>query len=119
MNKSAAFLVLTLPALLALPAFAQDKAATADVVDPYKLTCPAPTIPTGNVTEEMNKAYLASGDTYRGCVLAFTADMRARAEAATKAANAAIAEYNGFLKLATVASEQSRAAAEPPKADQK
>ncbi len=103
-------------ACMTLPALAQDKAAPATsapaqapaapaaapatpVAEAPKHNCAQPTNPGRTATVKQDKQFRDDVDAYRNCLIAFSGQMQAEANARIKAANGAVEEYNGYIKV--------------------
>jgi hypothetical protein len=91
-------LIAALIAAAAIPAFAADEAATKPAAAPVKHSCEQPEFP-GRLADQakfdrFNKKYKAYGE----CMRKFIDEQAAISNAAAAAGNAAINEYNSFVK---------------------
>ncbi len=100
--------------LISAPVFAQDKPATPAAapaaapatapaaatpgVDVPKHSCNKPEWPGRLASNEKAKQFRKGMDDYRNCLVAFNDRMKKESEARIQAANAAVSEYNDYIK---------------------
>ena len=101
--KSLVFAPLLACALLTMPAWGQPVAIP-------KNTCEKPDEYPGKLASDgMIKAWNKSMDTYGVCIKKFAADQKAIVDAAMKAGNDAVEEYNAAVNKAKEAMEKAKA----------
>jgi hypothetical protein len=96
-------------ALVTLPAWAQSPPASGSSVAIAKNTCDKPEEYPGKLASDTRRrAWQKTMDDYGTCVKKYAADQRAIVDAAMKAGNEAVEEYNGVVNKAKEAIEKTK-----------
>lgn len=107
--KSIVFAPMLACALLTLPAWAQTSSTPSSSVVIAKNTCEKPEDYPGKLASDTRRrAWQKSMDDYGACVKKYAADQRTIVDAAMKAGNEAVEEYNGVVTKAKQAMEKSK-----------
>jgi hypothetical protein len=96
-------------ALVSLPTWAQSTPAGGAPVAISKNTCDKPDEYPGKLaSDNRRRAWQKTMDEYGACVKKYAADQRAIVDAAMKAGNEAVEEYNGVVNKAKEAIEKTK-----------
>jgi hypothetical protein len=107
--KSIVFASMLACALVTLPAWAQSTPSSGSSVAIAKNTCDKPEDYPGKLASDTRRrTWQKSMDDYGNCVKKYAADQRAIVDAAMKAGNEAVEEYNAVVTKAKDAMEKSK-----------